>query len=535
MSVARAVMDMLTLFYPHISAAGIAPGSRSTPLVVATQKIVDPKSICVHFDERGLGFWGVGVGKATLKPAVLVVTSGTAVANLLPSVIEAYYSFTPLIILSADRPAELIDVGSNQAIRQTEFLKPYCRFFADLQPVESRTVSDHWLEVTLKAISALKTAPPGPIHLNVRFREPVWDGGNCDISPANRSFQLPERPAWGGNPIGAGVIVIGENAGNDMSTTIGSVPIIADGLCGRVYSAPGVIETSDWWDTNVIDAVPEVLLQLGGKVLSKPIAAVISDAEHYIHATPYPELADPSLRAKEWVVAPIQAVISNIQPINDSGRFDTVYAEFETRLRKLSYEFEREWSELSIFAILQRVLSDQFSIFVGNSLPIRMWSMTRHLAKSPYSVTLNRGASGIDGLIATAVGAGFGNGTPCMTILGDLSALHDLNSLALRTPNPNHVVVVINNDGGGIFRHLPVQTYEHHDPFFRMPHGYGFSHIAAQFGFEYSRIEGLDAWRAFVTDHISTCSGRWLLELVVDPGATVSHIQQIKQKLRRDL
>lgn len=174
-----------------VASIGIAPGSRSTALVVCAETIWDHKDIRAHFDERGLGFWGVGVGKSTQTPAVVIVTSGTAVANLLPAVIEAFYSHTPMIIISADRPSELIDVGSNQAIRQTEFLKPYCRYSIDLDPVESDTIGRHWMDATLEAIAQLRIGPSGPVHLNMRFREPLWNAAAQIDLPDVSTVALP--------------------------------------------------------------------------------------------------------------------------------------------------------------------------------------------------------------------------------------------------------------------------------------------------------------------------------------------------------
>lgn len=533
MTATSAAVGCLTILKSlGVRSVGIAPGSRSTALVVSAETLWDTQDICVHFDERGLGFWALGVGKSSSVPAVVIVTSGTAVANLLPSVIEAFYSHTPMIIISADRPAELIDVGSNQSIRQTEFLKPYCRFSIDLHPPETDDGVRHWMDATMEAIARLRTGPPGPIHLNMRFREPLWDKELTLKVPSVSTLSLPINRSVNFEPIEAGIVVVGEGACiDDLPQTLlaSGIPIVIDGLCGDVVAHHPLIETGDWWSRDLLTQISGPVVHIGGKLLSKPVSHELSLFDGtYRHATEFSERSDPTHRQKQWIIGPLKEIFLAIQPTGDSESFWRSHQLILKALTNSKSIITQQWTELGAMAIIQAYLSDQYAVFIGNSLPIRLWSMTRHFATASYRAIFNRGASGIDGLIATSVGVGTGSKKPVVTILGDLSALHDLNSFALGNRNSSQIVIIFNNDGGGIFRHLPIRDYPDHDRFFRVAHGYGFLDIASQFNFNYRCAGNLNECHSALSEVFESNGGRWILEMRFDPEQTVRHIKEIK-------
>ncbi len=530
---------LATLKSLGVKSVGIAPGSRSTALVVAAETLWEAPDICVHFDERGLGFWAVGVGKSSSVPAVVIVTSGTAVANLLPSVIEAFYAYTPMIIISADRPTELIDVGSNQAIRQTEFLKPYCRFSIDLHPAETEDGARHWMGATMEAMARIRTGPPGPVHLNMRFKEPLWNKAIPAEAPRISNLSFPTNRAVIFEPIEAGVVVVGEGASiSDLpkSLVASGIPIVIDGLCGSVAAHHPLIETGDWWTSDLLSKISGPVVHIGGKLLSKPLNHALEGFHgKYTHATDYPERSDPTHRQKHWIIGSLKEIFSAIQPTGESGAFLKTHQSISNALMNSKSMFTQHWTEAGAMAIIQGYLSDRYAVFIGNSLAIRLWSMTRHFATARYRAMFNRGASGIDGLIATSAGIGMGSKRPVVTILGDLSALHDLNSFALGDSNSLQIIIIFNNDGGGIFRHLPIREYPDHDRLFRVAHGYGFLDIASQFNCHYRCAGNLNECHTTLSEVFLSDGGRWILEMRFDPEQTVRHINEIKNYIGSQL
>lgn len=516
----------------------IAPGSRSAPLTLAASEHPHLRSHC-HFDERGLGFLALGLAKSSDRPVAVITTSGTAVANLYPAVIEARLSRVPLIILSADRPPELIDCGANQAIAQPGLFAGYPVFAQNL-PTPDRRIDPRFVLGSLDQLWHALQQQPGPAHLNCPYAEPLYAGQGEPLpddyldglrhwlshdQPLTRYDQPPtlastlatddEHASWLEFASHRGVIVAGQITNPQDAAAVLALaehlgwPLLAD-VQSQLRFTPQAITHVDLalhhpgFQRQL--AAAEVVLQVGGRLISKRLSQFVSQhgwlARWQLDAST--ERLAPDYRLDRRLIAPISAWCQQQMACTAAApRWDRLAAYTAPLARLLDLQLGH-WSELGLAHRLCALLPGP--LLLGNSLPARLLDMLgqpRPLDDQPGQVFSNRGASGIDGLIATACGIALGTAqqqetaTATTTLLiGDTSALHDLNSLALlRQPGLKLVLVLVNNDGGSIFTLLPGAAQSPAlDAFFRLPHGLDFAHAAAQFGLCYRAPDNLAAF-----------------------------------------
>lgn len=507
----KVILESLTRYgVKHIC---IAPGSRSTPLTLEAVRLQDKGKLqChTHFDERGLGFFALGLAKSTHSPVVVIVTSGTAAANLYPAIIEARQTSVNLIILTADRPAELLECGANQAILQENMFAQYPVASINL-PRPSQDYSVKWLISTLDQACYQQQAQSGVVHINVPFAEPLYDAQieEIDRHPwltmaqrwlvnkqpwiehqcAQQEVMMHER--WDEWRTKKGIVVVGKLPQSQAmgikqwADTIGWV-LLTDIQSNVEASLP----YADIWLANktvrekLLQA--DIVLQFGSRFVSKRINQFLAafkgeywlidessqrlDPYHHqqtrFHAKPHHWLrSHPALRQKPWLLEPL--ALSNF------------CASF------IEQQVGGGLNEAAIAHHIERLLPKNCALFLGNSLFVRLVDALAKLSDG-YPVYTNRGASGIDGLLATAAGVGIGGNQPIAIVLGDMSALYDINSLALfkRVTQPT-VIFVINNNGGAIFDMLPVEA-DVKNAFYRLPHQAEFSQAAAMFDIKYAR------------------------------------------------
>ena len=525
----------------------IAPGSRSAPLTLAASEHPHLRTHC-HFDERGLGFLALGLAKSSDRPVAVITTSGTAVANLYPAVIEARLSRVPLIILSADRPPELIDCGANQAIAQPGLFAGYPVFAQNL-PTPDRRIDPRFVLGTLDQLWHALQQQPGPAHLNCPYAEPLYAGQGEPLpddyldgithwlnhdQPLTRYDQIStlastlatddEHASWGEFARQPGVIVAGQIPSPQDAAAVLALaqhlgwPLLAD-VQSQLRFTPQAITHVDLalhhpgFQQQL--AAATVVLQVGGRLISKRLSQFVSQqawqARWQLDASA--ERLAPDYRLDRRLIAPIAAWCQqHIACTPAAPRWHRLAAYTAPLARLLEQQLGR-WSELGLAHRLCALLPGP--LLLGNSLPARLLDMLgqpRLSDDQPGRVFSNRGTSGIDGLIATACGIALGvsqrvaqrpqtstseTATSATTLLiGDTSALHDLNSLALlRQPGLNLVLVLVNNDGGSIFTLLPGAAQSPAlDAFFRLPHGLDFAHAAAQFGLRYRAPDNLEAF-----------------------------------------
>jgi 2-succinyl-5-enolpyruvyl-6-hydroxy-3-cyclohexene-1-carboxylate synthase len=521
----------------------IAPGSRSAPLTLAAADHPHLRSHC-HFDERGLGFLALGLAKSSDRPVALITTSGTAVANLYPAVIEARLSRVPLIILSADRPAELIDCGANQAIAQPGLFAGYPVFAQNL-PTPDRRIDPRFVLGTLDQLWQTLQHNPGPAHLNCPYAEPLYPGQGEALpdayldglrhwlnhdQPLTRYQAAPtcdvtNEETWRDFSRRRGLIVAAQIPDPAAAAAVQALarqlgwPLLAD-VQSQLRFVPEAITHVDLALHHPLFqhqlAQAEVLLQVGGRLISKRLSQFIS--QHAWQARwqldESAERLAPDYGLDRRLVAPIapwcQQQLNRTPAAPRWERLDGLSAPLAPLLdQQLGH-----WSELGLAHRLCALVTGP--LVLGNSLPARLLDMlgqARPQQAQPGRIFSNRGASGIDGLIATASGIALGMAQenpepapPTTLLIGDTSALHDLNSLALlRRPGLNLVLVLVNNDGGSIFTLLPGAAQSPAlEGFFRLPHGLDFAHAAAQFGLPYQAPTSLDE---FARSYQLACQG----------------------------
>ncbi|GIV62640.1 MAG: 2-succinyl-5-enolpyruvyl-6-hydroxy-3-cyclohexene-1-carboxylate synthase [Rhodothermaceae bacterium] len=551
-----------------VTAFFLAPGSRSTPLVTAVAAHADAVPL-LHVDERGTAFAALGYARATRRPAAWVTTSGTAVANGMPAVVEAATDAVPLLLLTADRPPELRQTGANQTIDQPGLFGDYVRWRFDLPAPEPGLDPAMVLTTVDQAVYRAMRSPAGPVHLNLMFREPLAPDPS-DGAPLERADHLR---AWfeRGTPYttyaavraaaraealrplidGArrGLIVAGrldtpsEGAAVQRLARHLGWPLLAD-VGSQARLGPGAPTRIDTFDLLLGHAAwaqehrPDGVLYLGRRATSKRLAAFLDATRPDVLAVirPDPFRFDPSHRVTHRVeteVVPfVEALTAEPAPPSAPGWQDA-WTAADRRLKAwLGTALSGTGlSEPAVARAVTRLIPPEQALVLASSMPVRDADTFATPEGAPVPVYTNRGASGIDGTVATAVGVARARGRPVTLLIGDLALLHDLNALMLLREVPV-VVVVINNDGGGIFHFLPIARHERFfEPFFGTPHGLGFEHAARLFGLPYHRPDTLPAFEAVY--QAACAAGRSaLIEVVTDRHANVALHRRLLDEAR---
>ncbi|MHB8877244.1 MAG: 2-succinyl-5-enolpyruvyl-6-hydroxy-3-cyclohexene-1-carboxylic-acid synthase [Myxococcaceae bacterium] len=531
--------------------AVVCPGSRSTPLALACARHEALRTWSV-VDERSAGFFALGLAKRCGAPTLLVCTSGSAGAHLFPAVIEASLGASPLVVLTADRPWELHGWGAAQTIDQHRLFGGYPRLFVDLGvPELSPGVLLHLRATAANAAAVALRAPRGVVHLNVPFREPLApdpDGLPLDEAKASAGGRLLGAPFTRvsvprSQPDGAalaalgrrlsstprGVIVCGPRESADglpeAVTRLGrrlGYPVLAEAASGVRFGAPEVIAHYDALLRHPPFARghrPEVILRFGAGLTPRSLQAWI-DASG-ARTTVFSDegaLFDPGHAAEEVIVGDPVSACAALLPERDGGdpRWRGSFLEAERRVRAALEEAlgaSPSLTEPRVAREAVAALPAGASLFVSSSMPIRDLDAFAPSAAGPLRVFANRGANGIDGIVSTALGIAAAADTPALLLTGDLALLHDLGGLlAARRHRLSLTVVVVNNDGGGIFGFLPIAAHrEHYEELFGTPHGVDLSHAAALAGARLWRPGNVSELRAALGESLK--GGLHLIEV----------------------
>lgn len=528
-----------------LSLAVVCPGSRSAPLAYAVARSPEIESLIAH-DERAAGFVALGAARATGRAAMVITTSGTAVANLLPAVVEASQTGTPLIIVSADRPSELHECGANQAISQSRIFGEFARWSFDI-PCAHEAIDLSWVLSTADEAwhrAHGPTRPAGPVHLNWMFREPLaprvepWD--RCELAAIAQWIDTrePWRRVLASARIGSDVLSdliarVSREQGDAARALVcvgalyspamrSAARVISQALGGSVIADVGsglrhgceqlpVVAHGDLiaLSSRACEKLrPDFIVRIGGGVSSRRITEFLAAASRtgarQLLIRDAPMRIDPSHSARAEILldaAQIAALATITRPAtrpqsaeatayarawNDAQR--AVEEVLDARLTAPSELLDEPSTARIVTAHCAREsAAAPATLLVGNSMPIRDADMHAARTAAPLTVAVNRGASGIDGLLATAVGHARATGTTTYVHLGDLSLLHDVGSLALVRDSPVPLVIVlVNNDGGGIFHFLPLADHPALlDPWTTAPHGTLFAGVAQAFALHY--------------------------------------------------
>ena len=527
----------------------IAPGSRSTPLVMACAGDARLRTR-VHLDERSLAFFALGIGKATGRPAAVVTTSGTAVANLFPAVVEAFQSGVPLLVLSADRPHRLRGADANQAIDQVGIFGSFVRAFHEMSPatVEDRALR-HLRTVACRAYGETWGTTAGPVHVNFPFDKPLEPAPSEDLAMATEPTRRPPS-GWmgvGGRPDGApfvrvstarpvleeaelealladvdpgrGVIVAGpmEEARRtgpavvELASATG-FPLLADPLSGARYGPPAGAHVVAGYDLFLGDddvsgrLAPTLVVRVGATPTSASLQRWL-----FRHAGVDQIVVDGGGRWKDHgTTASRYAAADAVDTLRRLGRRWSEVGDHAPGLPKADLAWADRWlrcddatrdvlaveresgeaHEGEVAAIVVASLGPDARLVVSSSMPIRDVDAFGHPRSTRLSLYANRGASGIDGVVSTAFGLASQGDGPVVCLIGDVAFFHDANGLLWsREADAQVIFVLVDNDGGGIFHRLPIAD---HDPeftrLFVTPHGVDPRHAAAAHGIRLQEV-----------------------------------------------
>ncbi|GAB3025246.1 2-succinyl-5-enolpyruvyl-6-hydroxy-3-cyclohexene-1-carboxylic-acid synthase [Natronobiforma cellulositropha] len=559
----------------------IAPGSRSTPLTVAFDAHPDV-TVFSHLDERSAAYFALGRARRTGEPTALVCTSGTAVANFHPAVIEADEARVPLLVLSADRPAELRDSGANQTVDQVDLFGSSVRWHADLPlPEPDERTLRMVRTAAARALAAARgsTGAPGPVHLNCPFRKPLEpvpvpgdvpddlletlagrgrDGPFVEtrlgrrrleetaVSAVANALADADRPLLVAGPATPGCVdAVTLTA---LANTL-AAPLLADPLSGLRFG-PHLTDASIFggYDAYLEGEAfePDVVLRVGAAPTSARLI------EHLRDADCEQVLVDPAGGWREATFTATDLVVAD-----PSALADALVAELEGRttgseagwLERFERAEAHHWSVLEAARTDERLANDPFegamlasvlaeapdpaAVFVSNSMPIRDADRFGEPREAALTVLANRGASGIDGVVSTALGAGSASADPLVFVTGDLAFYHDSNGLlALERCGVDATVVLLDNDGGGIFHMLPIEDYD--PPFtgqFKTPHGLDFGAFEDLYDLTFERVTPEtfdDAYRRSLES-----TGTQVLHVEFDAAASHRRREELETESRR--
>ncbi|WP_199636215.1 2-succinyl-5-enolpyruvyl-6-hydroxy-3-cyclohexene-1-carboxylic-acid synthase [Serratia sp. PAMC26656] len=527
----------------------IAPGSRSTPLTLAAA--ANRSFIChTHFDERGLGHLALGLAKASREPVAVIVTSGTAAANLYPSLIEAGLTGERLVFLTADRPPELINCGANQAIRQTGLYSSHPTLSIEL-PRPTPDISASWLASTVD--SAMARLQHGALHINCPFAEPLYGGDEQHYADWSATLgdwwqgsqpwlremdphAVLKQPDWFSWRQKRGVVVAGRMSAQEGEQLAQWAATLGWPLIGDVLSQTGQpLPCADLWlaqpQAQRILQDAQLVVQFGSSLTGKRLLQWQEQCrpQEYWLIDDLPGRLDPAHHRGRRIRSGVAQWLE-LHPAQPRSPWAQELSQLaDQALDSVSGYLVNRFGEAQLAHRLPELLAENGQLFLGNSLVVRLIDALTRLPAG-YPVFSNRGASGIDGLISTAAGVQRATAKPTLAVVGDLSALYDLNALALlRQCSAPTVLIVVNNNGGQIFSLLPTPE-EDRQRFYCMPQDVDFSHAAAMFQLNYARPENWGQLRQAVEQGWRQ-GGATLIELQVPPSDGAETLRLLVQQM----
>lgn len=530
------------LYANGMKALVISPGSRSTPLAIAAE-LHEGITTYIHPDERGAGYFAIGLTKKRRQPVGILCTSGTAAANYTPAVSEAGLSHLPLVVITSDRPHELKNVGAPQAIEQNNMYANFVRYQTELPIADDHISAESLLnDKVLQASQYFGGINMGPVHFNIPIREPIMpDVSRLDLfkRPAKKISETLTIPGGIEKLEGTGLLIIGETA-EDLTAVL---PILEQdniiAICDprqniRTKLKDGVVNHdmmfSNFSDAQLegIDQKLDYIIRIGEPVTSKQTNAFLKQTgipqyliSEFQDIKPFPVTPDTTYAGT------ISEILPRLVSDNNDNRFKKRFVELSLALHahidQQIAEFDDEGRY--VYDIIQNT-DDARTFFLSSSMPIR--DFERYDTKIKHDVFANRGANGIDGVISSALGIGVSD--QVTMLIGDVSMNHDLNSLLMaKLENIDFTVIVFNNNGGNIFSYLP--QYEHKPHFERLfgtPLDLNFEHAANLYDYHYTRIESPADLNASMLNQ----SGRQLIEIKTDREHNLSSHNDLKAQLK---
>lgn len=519
----------------------ISPGSRNAPIVEAFCR--KPGIRCIPIiDERCAGFFALGMAQQLRLPVAIACTSGTAALNLAPAIAEAYYQQLPLLVLTADRPAELIDQGDGQTIRQSGIFANFIRKSLQL-PQSLKTANDLWYTNRLisEALNACLYPVAGPVHLNMPFAEPLYGNLPPEVDTA-ADFRV--QPLMAAPEDESRLLLVEEwNLAKKKMILVGQhIPDKGlEEVLARLSQDPSLIvlteTTSNISDPNFVSCIdrclaamsgdkqifsPDLLITLGGAVVSKRIKTFLREApvKGHWHVEPGQHCMDTYQHLTRAI--PMQAGDLLLQLMPHLKHADSSFSHLWKELAQNASRAHKDfldscpWSDLKIFQAIMENLPPEYDIQLGNSTPVRYSQLFE--IRHNYRFDSNRGTSGIDGSLSTASGACFASGKPTVIITGDIGFFYDSNALWNKYLPPGLRIIMINNQGGGIFRFIDGPDKSVFlEEYYETRHQTSARHLAKAFNLDYQLAGEQDDLPAIMAGFFEPASRAGILEISSPP------------------
>jgi 2-succinyl-5-enolpyruvyl-6-hydroxy-3-cyclohexene-1-carboxylate synthase len=523
---------LLRAFADELARCGIreactSPGSRSSPLVLALAR--EERLRCFsHIDERCAGFFAIGAAKRSGRAVAVTCTSGTAVANLAPAVIEAYQARVPLVVLTADRPSELREVGAGQTIDQIKLFGTAAKWFFEVGTHEATPERARWMRaLACRAVWTALEGRPGPVHLNFALREPLVapDALGDDPQPGRaggRPWVLRSTPGDDAAAAGRALAVIARDAHRPLVVAgcaqpgLEAVavacerlgwPLLADPLSGARRGGAAIAHYDALLRSERFAAQrrPDLVLRCGDLPTSKPLRAwldAMGPEVTQLGFDPHGSVQDPNASLEVVLAtgaAQTLAAAADHTPIADPDWLAGWRSADAAAARAIDEKLgDGALSEPLVARALAAELPAEATLFVASSMPVRDVESFTGVRDDAPRVLCNRGANGIDGTVSSAFGAAAVTSRPVVLLIGDVALAHDVGGLmAARRLGLAITIVLLDNDGGGIFEFLPLararDIFEEH---VATPHGLDFAHAAALYGCAYAQADDLAGLRA---------------------------------------
>ena len=550
---------LLRAFADELARCGVreactSPGSRCSPIVLALVR--DGRLRChSHIDERCAGFFAVGAAKASNLPVAITCTSGTAAANLAPAVIEAWEARVPLIVLTADRPPELRDVGAGQAIDQLGLYGSAAKWFFEVGTHDATPERMRWMRMlACRAVWTALDGRPGPVHLNMALREPLVPPAELGPDPTGsrpprsggRPWLLRSTPGDDSAAAGRALAVVARDAHRPLVVAGRAEPgleaiapacarlgwpLLADPLSGARRGAAAVAHYDLLLRSASFGAAqrPDLVIRCGDLPTSKPLRAWLDGLDEGVTQLgfdPHSSWQDPSGSLQLVLAADAAATLTATAGHAPSADPDWLASWRRADARAaaaIDGVLGDELSEPRVARELGACLPASATLFVASSMPVRDVESYVGVRDDAPRVLCNRGANGIDGTVSSAFGAAAVSDGPVVLLIGDVALAHDIGGLlAARRLGLSLTIVLIDNDGGGIFEFLPVagerDAFEEH---IATPHGLDFAHAAALYGCRHERVDSVAALRDALVREL-TEPGTAILEVRTQRAANLA-------------
>lgn len=499
-----------------VKAVVISPGSRSTPLAYAFAS-TENLDVYMQVDERSAAYFALGLAKASGEPVVLLCTSGTAASNYHPAITEAYYARLPLVVITADRPHELREVGAPQAIDQIRMYGEHVKYSVDMPlPENNPDIADFIDRHISRVVSVAVSAPNGPVHLNLPFREPLLIDFDREVPHSTFRQRFAGKESLDASTVqqimhllaesDKGIIIAGEMpigldreafwrfAGalqwpvlcDPLSNLRAAVPDNCQALCIDHYDA---LLKSDSFKAK---ATPDMVIRFGAQPVSKPLSLYLKKVRPatVIAVDESPEFRD-SLGVVTHHIQASPATFFQIAVNQSKTSYTELWTAANDAASAITDQYVGTEGDEGIYAkMLIEHLPTGNDVVSGSSMPIRDVDTFFRKTDRDVMIFANRGTNGIDGVVSTAFGIQAARKRPTWLLIGDLSFLHDVNGLIVtRFHETDLTIVIINNDGGGIFSYLPQASVSNHfEELFGTPTGLTFNHIAMMYDAQYAAV-----------------------------------------------